>query len=80
LELEKEFERVRQEKKDLESLLKKQLLPNNSKPNSNEDTTASTEENIKDLLDLANEELDRKSKIITRVYIKYLLLFSWRTD
>jgi hypothetical protein len=53
---------VSKQKYELENFIKKNLQRKEVEP---------TEDNIRDLLDLANEELDRSSKIIAEVKLLY---------
>ena len=72
LELEKKMENLEKEKEELTSCLTKLYLEN--KNNSKNATTSNTEENINDLLYLANKELENKNNIINDLEEKMAML------
>ena len=59
-ELQRKFENISKEKEELENYIKHSYLANKR----NNQNILSTEENINDLLYLANKELEEKNKII----------------
>ena len=71
-ELEIKYEEERRKRIDCENIISSKVFENFSGPKRLE----SNEENIKDLLELANEELFRKSSIINKVY--HIIIFSYK--
>ena len=72
LELEKKFEILEKEKKELTSCLTKLYLEN--KENSKILPTSNNEENINDLMYLANKEIEEKNHIINELEDKKAML------